>query len=132
MSFTTRHDTLIASSLLAASLILGARAVAADATLAQAEQQAAPAPISDVSDTQIKSFVIAQERVTEISQKWQDTLSGQETEPEMREVQEKARREMVIAVQNVGLSLQEYNQIAMAAQNDKGLQDRIRAQMSSG
>lgn len=120
--------------LVAASLFVGATTVAAPAISGPAAP-VAPTQIqaeSQVSDEQVKSFADAQTRVNEISQKWQAQLSGQETESELQEVQDKARQEMVIAVQNTGLSLQEYNQIAMAAQADATLQERIRAAMTRG
>lgn len=117
---------------LMACLMAGAMGLATAVMAGPATERPGPSAATQLSDDKIKSFASAQTRVTEISQKWQAQLTGQETEAELQDVQDKARREMVIAVQNTGLSLQEYNQIAMAAQTDKHLQHRIRGEMRAG
>ncbi|WP_420468529.1 DUF4168 domain-containing protein [Panacagrimonas sp.] len=131
MTSLNRYRATFAASLCAGAVIFSNAALAQGTAQPPAAQPPAAALV-EVDDKQIDAFAQAQGRVTEISQKWQAQIDGTETEAEMQSVQEKARKEMVIAVQNSGLTLEQYNQIAMAAQNDAELQQRIRAAMTSG
>lgn len=93
----------------------------------EAQEPAATA----VTDEQVKAFADAQARVREISQKWSPKVNEARSEEESARVQESARQEMIIAVQNTGLTLTRYNEIARAAQQDPQLQQRIQNAMSS-
>jgi predicted ATPase with chaperone activity len=101
--------------------------------LAQQEPPAPQAPAAaqasaQVSDTQIEAFAKAQERVVEIGNKWNTQLQQQgEASPEaINSARESAHKEMVIAVEALGMSVDEYNRIAIAMQNDPDLQQRVR------
>lgn len=83
------------------------------------------APDIDVSEEQINNFVTAQERVAEIGEKWSPRMENAESSEEANKARQSAQKEMVIAVKNSGLSVQEYNQIARAAQSDPELRKRI-------
>lgn len=91
----------------------------------QAPQQQ-QAPI-DVSEKQVETFAKAQARVVEIGQKWNQQVQEQaEASPEdIQKARESAHREMVIAVEAVGMSVEDYNRIAMAVQGDPALQKRV-------
>lgn len=92
---------------------------------AQGGMQQQQAPDINVSDEQIENFVTAQERVAEIGKKWSPRMEKAESSEEANKARESAQKEMVIAVKNSGLSVQEYNQIARAAQADPELRQRI-------
>ncbi len=94
---------------------------------AQGQQQA---PDIDVSDEQIEQFAEAQARVAEIGQKWTPRLQEAESREDVQEARQSAQKEMMIAVENSGLSVQEYNQIAQAAQADPELRERITQETS--
>lgn len=118
----------------AACLLLmsvGAPVMAQDGTSSEAMPETqAPAPAS-ITDDQVKAFADAQSRVREISQKWSPKVNEAQSEEEAVQVQESARQEMIIAVQNTGLTLTQYNEIARAAQSDPKLQQRIQGELSS-
>lgn len=91
---------------------------------ATAPQQQA-APDIDVSDDQVAAFAEAQTRVAEIGQKWTPRMQEAESKEAVQKARQSAQQEMVIAVENAGLSVQEYNKIARAAQADEDLRGRI-------
>lgn len=95
---------------------------------AQGGQQGAmqqQAPDIDVSDEQVEAFAEAQARVAEIGEKWTPRMQEAESSEDVQKAREQAQQEMVIAVENSGLSVQEYNQIARAAQADEELRQEI-------
>lgn len=89
------------------------------------EQQAA-----EFSEEQLETFVEARQRVIEISQKWQDRLNNADTQEELTSAQQAAQEEMVDAVRDQGLSVDDYNLIADAAQQDPELMDRLNEMIS--
>lgn len=128
-----RKSSLLATGAIALSMGLSAPAVAqygGDGGAQQADpgMQQQQAPQIDVSDEQVEQFADAQARVIEIGEKWTPRLEGAESAEDMQEARESAQREMVIAVENAGLSVQEYNEIAQAAQVDEELRERIASQ----
>lgn len=118
------HRTALATAL---ALGLGA-------TTASWAQQAPPpqppaqqqAPVN-VGDQDLQTFAEAQERVAQISQKWNARAQqAKDNSPQaMQKMQQSATDEMVVAVETAGLSVQEYNQIAQAVQSDPDLQSKL-------
>lgn len=89
------------------------------------EQQAA-----EFSEEQLETFVEARQRVIEISKKWQDRLNNADSQEELTSAQQAAQEEMVDAVKDQGLSVDDYNLIADAAQQDPELMDRLNEMIS--
>lgn len=83
------------------------------------------APDIEVTDEQVEAFAEAQARVAEIGEKWTPRMQEAESSEDVQKAREQAQQEMVIAVENAGLSVQEYNQIARAAQADEELRQKI-------
>lgn len=116
------------------ALIAGFGAAAATATqtggngaqqhIAQSTQQSA-----DLSDEKIEAFVDARESVVEISRQWEDRLNNADTQEEINSLQQQAQEEMVAAVRDEGLTVQEYNMIVDAMQTDPDLQERVNEMM---
>lgn len=116
------------------ALITGFGAAAATATqtggngaqqhIAQSTQQSA-----DLSDEKIEAFVDARESVVEISRQWEDRLNNADTQEEINSLQQQAQEEMVAAVRDEGLTVQEYNMIVDAMQTDPDLQERVNEMM---
>jgi len=108
--------------------ILAASAFAfSGSLLAQEEYQQAPAepdPI-EVSDAQLDQFVAAQESIVGIQEDFSQRLEGVDDPEEAYELQVEANEEMTAAVEDSGLSVEEYNEIAMAIQTDEELRDRL-------
>jgi Spy/CpxP family protein refolding chaperone len=86
---------------------------------AQSTQQSAPqAGPGEFSDEQLKSFAEASLEVEDLNRKWQPKMSGATGEQEQAQAREQAMQEMMLAVREAGLSVEEYNQIVSAMQID--------------
>jgi hypothetical protein len=108
---------------LAGTLLFGAHAVAQeDASTPQ--QQAAPETI-EVSDQQLQQFADAQKDLAGIQQEFSARLQEVEDPEKARDIQREANQEMTTAVQDAGLDVESFNQIAMAIQNDPELQQEL-------
>ena len=104
-------------------LTLPALAIAAFALVAPAPAAAQtageqPLPPQDLSQSQLESFAAAATRVSEITQQLQVEAQGVESEEELARLQEQAHLEMINAVENEGLTVEEYNMIFQVAQVD--------------
>jgi len=93
----------------------------------QMEQQQPPQ--TEVSDQQLQQFAHAQIQISEIQQDFSARLQGVEDAEEAHELQVKANEEMTDAVEEAGLDVQSFNEIAMAIQNDPELQQRLTAML---
>lgn len=96
---------------------------------AQEMQQQPPAPPQtvEVSDQQLEQFADAQIQITEIQQDFAGRLQEVDDPEQAHELQVQANEEMTEAVEEIGLSVQDFNEIAMAIQNDPELQQRLTA-----
>ena len=95
--------------------IFALAAPAPTAAQATAEQ---PLPPQDLSQSQLESFAAAATRVGAITEQLQVEAQGVETEEELARLQEEAHLEMINAVENEGLTVEEYNMIFQVAQVD--------------
>lgn len=94
----------------------------------QMEQQPpAPPQTVEVSDQQLEQFADAQLQITEIQQDFAGRLQEVDDPEQAHELQVQANEEMTEAVEEIGLSVQDFNEIAMAIQNDPELQQRLTA-----
>lgn len=85
---------------------------------------------TDFSDEKIESFVDARERVVEISRKWEERLNNTESQEELNSLQQEAQQEMVEAVRDEGISVNDYNMIVDATQTDPALRERVNELMT--
>lgn len=83
------------------------------------------AQASQFSESELETFVDARERVLEISGQWEDRLNNAGSQDELNNLQQAMQDEMVQAVRDEGLSVNDYNSIVSAAQSDENLQRRI-------
>lgn len=83
------------------------------------------APSVEVSDADIEAFAAALIDVQQIGQDWTQRMQEAEDQDEIAQMREDAREEMTVAIEEHGLSVQEYNEIATAAQGDPELAQRI-------
>ncbi|MBA4793456.1 MAG: DUF4168 domain-containing protein [Phenylobacterium sp.] len=119
---------------LASALAIGlaAPALAQTAAPSQAPQPQRSAPgASSFSDDQVQSFAVAMNAVGELNKKYAGKLQSASGEQERQQVQQQAANEMGQAVTEAGITPQEYNQIAEAAQQDAELRARIGAAMQA-
>ncbi len=113
-----RHTfMLIAFSL---ALIFGGHALAQDYQM----QQQQPETV-DVSEQQLQQFADAQVQISEIQQDFAGRLQNVEDPEKAHELQIEANEKMTDAVEDAGLNVQSFNEIAMAIQNDPELQQRL-------
>lgn len=89
------------------------------------------AQATEFSESELETFVNAREKVVDISSDWEDRLNNAESQDELNDMQQAMQEEMVQAVQDEGLSVNEYNTIVSEAQSDEDLQRRIDELMAS-
>ena len=78
------------------------------------------------SDADLKSFVIAALEVERISDTYLPKLKAAKTAEEQQQVESAASREMVKAVENKGISVDKYQEIATEAQANPAIAARVK------
>lgn len=79
----------------------------------------------DFSDQQLKSFAAAQKNVDEARVKMASKLQSTQDPQEAASVREEANEEMLAAVENAGLTRDEYNNIARAVALDPAIATKV-------
>lgn len=79
---------------------------------------------ADVSNGELEEFARAQMAISEIQAQYQNQVANVETQEEMTSLQQQANEQMVQAIEETELSVEEYNQIANAIQADPQLQEQ--------
>lgn len=93
-----------------------------------AQQDPAPgemAPAADVTDTELTQFANAMQAVNEIRNQYSQRIETSEDQNEAQQLQQEAGERMTMAVQDAGMSVDEYNEIAVALQSDPQLMQRL-------
>ncbi|TVP88868.1 MAG: DUF4168 domain-containing protein [Thioalkalivibrio sp.] len=78
-----------------------------------------------LTDQTVDTFVDAFVAVQDIREEYTERLHGASDEAEAQALQQEAQDEMMQAVEASGMSVQEYNEVAMALQNDPELMERV-------
>lgn len=86
---------------------------------------------SSFSDDDLKSFVLAAIKVQRITESCSAKLDTAQSPDEQREIKESAVSEMVEAVENEGISVDQYQAIAMHAQSDEKVAERLKQQIAN-
>ncbi|OOC10248.1 DUF4168 domain-containing protein [Thioalkalivibrio halophilus] len=89
------------------------------------------APEVDLSDEDIDTFVEAFVGVQEVREDFSQRLQEAEDETQAQQMQQEAQDEMVAAVEDAGMTVEEYNEVAMALQNDPELMQEVQQQAES-
>lgn len=115
------------TALFSATLLTAGTAVAPIAT---AQQPAEPppqeaAPAQDLSDAQLAQFVSTAQEVATISQEYRAKLENAEDQSSQQQLQQEATAEMTAAVEDSGMTVNEFNSISQAVQQDSELQARV-------
>ena len=111
----------LAALLMAAPVAVPAVAQTAPPASAQSGAQQSGAQQSgseQFSDAQLKSFAEASLEVERLSQEWSPKIAAAGTAQEQAKARGEAMEQMAEAVEQKGLSVQEYNEIVNAAQTD--------------
>ncbi len=82
---------------------------------------------ADVSDSQLALFVRVSEKVSALQQQIQTEMQEAKTAEEAQIVQAEAQERLVNAVQSLGMTVDEYNELARLVQTDPEIQQRINA-----
>lgn len=108
------------------ALMITAAAALGLGPAAQAQDSGSAGTFADeVDEQQLEAFVVARAEVQEIQQDYTSRLQSAENDQNAAELQAEAQEKMVSAVEDAGLSVQEFNRIAEAAQNDPEVQEKI-------
>lgn len=81
------------------------------------------------SDDQLRSFADAVSDVNDVTAEYTQKLNDAASQQEAASLQQEAEVEMIQAVEENDLSLEEYNGIATAAQNDPQMAETIRGHL---
>lgn len=98
---------------------------------AAAQQNAAPpmpqagAEAGGYSQQQLESYAAAVMKVQEIDRAWQPKIQQAEDQQQAEAMTTEATNQMIGEIEAQGLSVQEYNAITQAAEQDRQLYDRI-------
>jgi len=114
------------TALAIAALFSGSAAMAApQAAQAEQEQMMQQQQSLELTDAMLEKFVTAMSSVQEISSKYSEQFQSAEDAEQAQEIQRKAQEEMVAAVNDSGLSPQEYSAIVQRVQQDEELRARL-------
>lgn len=80
---------------------------------------------ADFSDKELKNFVELQDKIGKVREKYVSQIESAESEDKARELQQKAQTEMVEVIENQGMSVEEYNAIAVAYNSNPDIQKRV-------
>ncbi len=84
---------------------------------------------SEVSGQDIKAFANAQLEVSRVRQQYQTRLSNAGNQDEQQALVQEMNEKLVAALKDEGLSVEKYNEIFNAVQNDADLRERVTEMM---
>lgn len=121
-----RITTATAVSVLAAGAFFVAAPVAhGDATTPQTAQQTQQAPQANFSDEQLQSFAAAANEVRTVHEEWQQRLQETQDPRQQQQIRQEASQEMAEAIEDEGLTIEEYNEISQVARQDPEVYDKV-------
>lgn len=85
----------------------------------------APGEIPEVSEAEIEAFVDAYVALNEVREEYNRQLTEAEDQDTARELQLEANEAMVDAIEETGMSPEEYQQVATAVNADPEVRDRV-------
>lgn len=98
-------------------------AAAAQGYGAPTQQQPQQQP--SFSDAELQTFAEAAMEVQQINQEYQPQMQQAQTPEEQQSIREEATEKMVEIIEQKGLSVEQYNEIASAAQSDPETAEKI-------
>ncbi len=117
--------TALLVALFGMSLSLGAYAQDYSQGGAQQQQQQGGQAAANVDDASLNKFKDAFGEVNSIRESFAGKLENVEDPQKAQKLQQQAQQDMVSAVEDAGLSVQEYNQIFAAVQQSPELQKKV-------
>ncbi len=117
------------SAAVLATTLSGAPALAQQASQPQGQAQAqprmAPPPVMQPTDQQLQRFASASQKVSGVVDEYRPKVDAAKTDEAKQKVVEEADAKMVKLVQADGLSVEEFNGIGQAVQQDPQLKQRL-------
>lgn len=83
------------------------------------------APATDVSDAELMQFANAMQAVNDIRDQYSQRIETAGDQNEAQQLQQEAGQRMTMAVQDAGMTVDDYNEIAVALQSDPELMQRL-------
>jgi transcription initiation factor IIF auxiliary subunit len=128
----TKLNSRISASLLALFMAAGAsQAMAQAASQPQAPQAAPAVQAADISDKKLEKFADSLGEIMEIREDFTAKLEQTGDPAEAQQLQQEANQKMMETVENNDLSIEEYNAINQAVQNDPQLRDKVVSMIQS-
>ena len=112
----------ITTTLSASALVVG---ILSSSAMAQQAPAAAPAPAQNYSDAQLEKFVSASQKIAMISQEYTPKLEASGSEETKQQVYKQADEKMVEAVHQEGMTVDQFNGINQALQQNPELVQRV-------
>lgn len=129
---TKLHTRLVSTGFAALLMAAGASQVSAQqASPAPATQPAPVVEAADISDKKLEKFADSLGEIMEIREDFTAKLEKTGDPAEAQQLQQQANEKMMNTVQENDLSIEEYNAINRAVQNDPKLRDKVIAMIQS-
>lgn len=80
---------------------------------------------ADFSDEELENFVELQDKIGDVREDYVSQIESAESEDKARELQQKAQTEMVEVIEDAGMTVEEYNAIAVAYNSNPEIQERV-------
>lgn len=123
---------LVSASLLALFMAAGASQVSAQQGNQTPATQPAPAmQAADISDKKLEKFADSLGEIMEIRQDFTAKLEKTGDPAEAQQLQQQANEKMMNTVEDNDLSIEEYNAINQAVQNDPQLRNKVISMIQS-
>ena len=114
-----RKAAIVAGMALVGALLPMGAPIAADG------KPAATAPKKKFTDKQINAFVAAAKGVAAVRQKYAPQFQAATDDDSKRKIVVTARQEMEQVIKGQGLTVEQYNEVLVAAKDDEALADRL-------
>jgi len=121
-----QHHRTTSALILAGLLGLGTGSTALAAGDESSGDSAATAEQTPIGDGKLEQFTTAMADVREIRMDYSSQLQQVESQEKRQSLKQEGRKEMVEAIRDNGLKVEEYNRIGKRVSNDKDLQKRVK------
>jgi Domain of unknown function (DUF4168) len=117
----------IPATLLFAATVVAAGSIAGTARAQNGAPaaQAAPSAVKQFSEQDLQSYASAALQVQTISKNARDQIKGSNDVKATDDIQKKAQQDAVAAVKQQGLTVQKYNEIAVAMRTDPAVREKV-------
>ena len=109
----------------AAAFAVAAVTMPAGLALAADEKPKAAAPKANFSEKRLNDFAAAAKEVFAIRQKYAPQFEAAGNETDKKQIVQQARGEMEQAIKGKGLTIDQYNEVLVAAKDDQALADKL-------